>query len=148
MKYTRKKLSVEVSDWRNNQSEYFRILSFVHEIFAEIGHTINIDIPVPVVKLTQFHWNTCRYRFDVDHPHIIYLNEKDYGKDMYAALIAALFAYYSNNLFPADPIKAEEIKMEALEDLEIKFTLGEVAFTSTAIVGGVLAAKTILGKLF
>lgn len=148
MKYIRNKLSVEVSDWRNNQSEYLRILAFVHDVFHDIGHPIVVDIPTPRVKFTQFHWNTCRYRFDINDPSIIYLSDKDYGKDLHAALITALFSYFANQSYPNDSTEATQLKMEALEGLEIKFTLGEIAFTSAAVVGGVLAAKSVLRRIF
>lgn len=148
MKYTRKKLTAEVNDWTQNQSEYFRILAFVHDVFKEIDFEINVDIPAPIVKKTQFHFNTKRYTFCVDDPKVIYLNEKDYGLELHAALITALFNYYAKNLYPTDAHKASEVVDKALDELSIVMTVGEIAKTSTIVVTGLLVGKAIFSKLF
>lgn len=148
MKYTRKKLSVEVNDWVNDRSEYLRILAFVHDVFKNIDHEINVDIPPPVVKLTQFHFNTKRYTFCVDNPEVIYLSDQDKGKALHAALITSIISYYSKNLYPADSNKAMEATDLALDELEVILTLTEVATTSTIIITGLLVGKSILSKIF
>lgn len=148
MKYTRKKLSAEVKDCFSNQSEYFHILAFVHDVFKEIDSEINVDIPAPIIKKAQFHFNTKRYTFCVDDPTIIYLSDKDCGRELYAALITALFNYYAKNLHPTDSHKVAEVVDKALDELSIDLTIAELAKTSTIVVTGLLVGKTILSKVF
>lgn len=148
MKYKRKKLCTEVNDWRTNQSEYFRILAFVHDMFNDVGSPIIVDIPAPTVKLIQFHWNTCRYRFDVENGSIIYLSDKDVGKDLHVALITALVKYYATAMHPADADAASSVCQEVLDGLEVELTLAEIAFTSGLVVTGVVVGKKLLSKLF
>lgn len=148
MKYKRKKLTTEVNDWRTNQSEYYRILAFVHDIFTDIGQPIIVDIPVPTVKVIQFHWNTSRYRFDVEDKSIIYLSDKDVGKELHVALITALVKYYAMALYQTDESSVSTICQEALDGLEVELTLSEIAFTSSLVVTGIVVGKKLLSKIF
>lgn len=148
MKFTRKKLVAEVNDWVNNRSEYLRILAFVHDIFKEIDSEIKVDIPPPIVRLTQFHFSTKRYTFCVDNPEVIYLSDKDRGKNLHAALITSIISYYSKNLYPKDSNKAHEVTDKALDELEVSLTLSELATTSTIVVTSLLVGKSIFSKIF
>ncbi len=147
MKYTHKKLSVEVSNWLEDTSEYFSILAFLADVFKSEGHQIPVDIPVPSARLSQFHYNTKNWVFNIDNQSEILIDETITGKKLAATLITALTYYYSKHLNPADEAAAQELRERILENMVVELTLAEVALTSGLVVGGILAVKALVNKL-
>ena len=123
MKYTHGKHSVSFNDWLNDQSDYLRVVAFVQDVFKTEGYPISVDIPVPMVRTSQFHYNTNDYLFCRDNDAQMYLSDKLRGKRLAASLITALVHYYSKNLFPMDEEKDEAVRSKILDDMVVELTL-------------------------
>lgn len=146
MKFTHGKLTVSVKDWLKNQEDYLAVLAFVHKVFKKEGAEIPTDIPLPSVRLIDFHYNTNDYLFCQDHDDRIYINQKYRGKKLSATMITGLADYYARNIHPANEADAVALRSKILDNMYVDLTLTELAITSSLVVGGVLAAKTILSK--
>lgn len=141
MKYIYKDRKIEVKDWRVNQADFLRLLAFIHEVFKLAGKEIPVDVPVPKIKFTQFHFSTKVYANCLENSDTIYIPTDTAGKKLHATLAAAVITYY------AKQINEPRIGSEILEDFEVRLTIAETALTSAAIIGGLLTAKTLFGSV-
>ena len=142
MKYIYKKTSLEVKNWPKDGGEYFNILAFVHDLFKANGQPIPFDVPTPVVKFTDFHYNTNNFTGDKKDENIIYIPSGVVGKKLHASLITAIVMYYGKL------INQEDVASDIIGEIEVRLTLTEVALTSGAVVTGVIVAKNIFSKIF
>lgn len=142
MKYIYKKTSLEVNNWPKDGGEYFNILGFVHQMFKDNGKLIPVDVPTPVVKFTEFHYNTKSFTKDVENETVIYIPSNYVGKQLHATLITSLVMYYGKMT------NDDETPSLILDEIEVRLTLAETAITSGLVVGGVLITKSILNRIF